>query len=267
MWELRYAGISDDGELLVSCPELDDEQFRLVIDDEVRTALLPLLVDGTPSARPPLPEGELTPREIQVRIRAGDSAEELARAAGVPVERIRRFEGPVLRERAHMAEQARACALPKRLPDDPAVPLEVLVDSRLAQLGADPDSVRWDAWRRDDTTWLIRLEYQAAGHGHLAQWTFEPAGRVLRCYGLAAESLCGLTRSAEQPAPAPALHAVPRAAIPDAGAPQPAAVRGAHGLDERPGAAPDGAGEEDANRRASVPSWEDIMFGVRRPEL
>ncbi|MDQ1716038.1 MAG: hypothetical protein QOC60_1983, partial [Frankiaceae bacterium] len=69
--------------------------------------------------------------------------------------------------------------------------------------------------------------------------------RVLRCYGLAAESLCGLTRSAEQPAPAPALHAVPRAVIPDG----------------------DGLGDDGGARRATVPSWEDIMFGVRRPEL
>jgi hypothetical protein len=36
---------------------------------------------------------------------------------------------------------------------------------------------------------------------------------------------------------------------------------------------PDGDGsegsgsDEPGGRRASVPSWEDIMFGVRRPEL
>jgi hypothetical protein len=246
MWELRYAGISDDGDLLVTCPELDDEQFRLVLDDDVRAALLPTLLDSGAPARPPLPDGELTPREIQARIRCGDSAEDLARAAGVPVERIRRFEGPVLRERQHIAELAQEATLPRRLPDDPTVPLGALVADRLQQLGAEPESKRWDAWRRDENSWLVRLEYKAAGHGHLAQWTFEPAGRVLRCYGLAAESLCGLTRAIDQPAPAPALHAVPRASIPE------------HESD----------GSEDAgSRRATVPSWEDIMFGVRRPEL
>ncbi len=247
MWELRYAGIGDEGELLVTCPELDDEQFRLVLDDDVRGALLPTLLDSGAPTRPPLPEGELTPREIQSRIRGGDSAEDLARAAGVPVERIRRFEGPILRERLHIAEQAQEATLPRRLPDDPTVPLGVLVEERLRQLGAEPESERWDAWRREDSTWLIRLEYKADGHGHLAQWSFEPGGRVLRCYGLAAESLCGLTRSAEQPAPAPALHAVPRAVLPDG----------------QSAAGEPGVG----GRRATVPSWEDIMFGVRRPEL
>ena len=246
MWELRYVGINDDGDLLVTCPELDDEQFRLVLDDEVRTALLPALLDSGAPARPPLPEGDLTPREIQTRIRAGDTAEDLARAAGVPVERIRRFEGPVLRERQHVAEQAQEATLPRRMPDDPTIPLGELVAEKLQQLSADPDSVRWDAWRREDSEWLVRLEYRAQGHGHLAQWTFEPAGRLLRCYGLAAESLCGLARTPEQPAAAPALHAVPRAPIPDA---EPT---------------PD---DDSSGRRATVPSWDDIMFGVRRPEL
>jgi len=46
-------------------------------------------------------ESPLRPKEIQDRIRAGETAEEIADAAGVPIERVRRFEGPVLAERAY----------------------------------------------------------------------------------------------------------------------------------------------------------------------
>ena len=60
-------------------------------------------------------ESPLRPKEIQDRIRAGETAEEIADAAGVPIERVRRFEGPVLAERAYRAQEAqRATAAPAR---------------------------------------------------------------------------------------------------------------------------------------------------------
>lgn len=49
----------------------------------------------------------LTPREIQSRIRAGESVEDVARAAGVSVDELDGFAEPVLAERDHMTELAR----------------------------------------------------------------------------------------------------------------------------------------------------------------
>jgi hypothetical protein len=51
-------------------------------------------------------ESQLRPREIQARIRAGASVEQVAAAAGVPMQKIERFAYPVLLERSRTAEVA-----------------------------------------------------------------------------------------------------------------------------------------------------------------
>ena len=57
-------------------------------------------------------ESQLRPREIQARIRAGASVEQVATAAGVPQQKIERFAYPVLLERSRTAERR-----PARPPD------------------------------------------------------------------------------------------------------------------------------------------------------
>ena len=61
----------------------------------------------------------LRPKEIQARIRAGASVEQVAAAAGVDIERVEGFAHPVLLERSRAAELATA-AHPV-LADGPAV--------------------------------------------------------------------------------------------------------------------------------------------------
>ena len=50
----------------------------------------------------------LTPKEIQSRIRAGASVQQVAEATGVDVSRVKRFAHPVLLERCCAAELATA---------------------------------------------------------------------------------------------------------------------------------------------------------------
>ncbi|MCL2465069.1 MAG: septation protein SepH, partial [Micrococcales bacterium] len=51
-------------------------------------------------------DAALTPREIQARIRAGASVDELAAESGMTLAQIEPFAGPVLAERAWFASQA-----------------------------------------------------------------------------------------------------------------------------------------------------------------
>ena len=104
MEDLRLVGVQEDGEhLLLSGP--DGEHYRLVLDDALRAAAR--------RDRPGLGqlqiqmEGGMRPREVQSLIRAGASAEEVAERAGWTVEKVRRYEVPIIAERVHMAEQAR----------------------------------------------------------------------------------------------------------------------------------------------------------------
>ncbi|GAA3467148.1 hypothetical protein GCM10018965_017000 [Nonomuraea roseola] len=57
----------------------------------------------------------LRPKEIQARIRAGETAEEIAATAGIPVERSGGSRAPWLAEREYVAQQAQrvACACPR----------------------------------------------------------------------------------------------------------------------------------------------------------
>ncbi len=104
MHELTLVGVHEDGDHLILAGP-DGEQFQLMVDESLRAAVRR---DRARLGQLQLQDGRLRPRDIQARIRAGQSAEEIAEAGGVPVEHVRRYEGPVLAEREFVARQARA---------------------------------------------------------------------------------------------------------------------------------------------------------------
>ncbi|MFD5590135.1 septation protein SepH [Streptomyces griseorubiginosus] len=206
MPELRVVAVSNDGTRLV-LKAADSTEYTLPIDERLRAA-----VRGD---RPRLGqieievESHLRPRDIQARIRAGATAEEVAQLAGIPVDRVRRFEGPVLAERAFMAERARKT--PVRRPGENAGPqLGEAVQERLLLRGAEKDSVQWDSWRRDDGTWEVLLVYCVAGEPHSASWTYDPPRRLVQAVDDEARSLIG--ESDDLAAPEPSFPFVPRIA-------------------------------------------------------
>ncbi|KUM85138.1 septation protein SepH [Streptomyces pseudovenezuelae] len=206
MPELRVVAVSNDGTRLV-LKAADSTEYTLPIDERLRAA-----VRGD---RPRLGqieievESHLRPRDIQARIRAGATAEEVAQLAGIPVDRVRRFEGPVLAERAFMAERARKT--PVRRPGENAGPqLGEAVQERLLLRGAEKDTVQWDSWRRDDGTWEVLLVYCVAGEPHSASWTYDPPRRLVQAVDEEARSLIG--ESEDLGAPEPSFPFVPRIA-------------------------------------------------------
>ncbi len=76
----------------------------MTIDARLRRALAGA-PDSTRQLEIPM-ESTLRPRDIQTRIRAGETPESVAQAAGTSVEKIMAFAAPVLAERAHVAERA-----------------------------------------------------------------------------------------------------------------------------------------------------------------
>ncbi len=122
-------------------------------------------------------ESVLSPRDIQARIRAGASLEEVARISGMPADRVERFAGPVLLERDHMAGQAMASSVRRRGETSGHKNLRLAVTERLADRGIDPDTVNWDARRMDDGRWAVTAEYRSGEHARLAEFHFDPRGR------------------------------------------------------------------------------------------
>ncbi|UED87014.1 septation protein SepH [Streptomyces profundus] len=193
--ELRVVAVSNDGTRLV-LKAADNTEYTLPIDERLRAAVRN---DRARLGQIEIEvENHLRPRDIQARIRAGATAEEVAQFAGIPVDRVRRFEGPVLAERAFMAERARKTAL--RRPGETAGPqLGEAVAERLLLRGADKDAVRWDSWRRDDGTWEVLLVYRVAGETHSASWMYDPPRRLVQAVDDEARSLLGETDDTPEP--------------------------------------------------------------------
>ncbi|NEC66265.1 septation protein SepH [Streptomyces sp. SID9727] len=206
MPELRVVAVSNDGTRLV-LKAADSTEYTLPIDERLRAAVRN---DRARLGQIEIEvESHLRPRDIQARIRAGASAEEVAQFAGIPVDRVRRFEGPVLAERAFMAERARKT--PVRRPGENTGPqLGEAVQERLLLRGADKETVQWDSWRRDDATWEVLLVYRVAGEPHSASWTYDPPRRLVQAVDDEARSLIGETD--EVAAPEPSFPFVPRIA-------------------------------------------------------
>ncbi|MBZ6226829.1 MULTISPECIES: septation protein SepH [Streptomyces] len=206
MPELRVVAVSNDGTRLV-LKAADSTEYTLPIDERLRVA-----VRGD---RPRLGqieievESHLRPRDIQARIRAGATAEEVAQMAGIPVDRVRRFEGPVLAERAFMAERARKTPV-RRPGENSGPPLGEAVQERLVLRGADKDTVQWDSWRRDDGTWEVLLVYMVASEPHSASWTYDPPRRLVQAVDAEARALIG--ESDDLAAAEPSFPFVPRIA-------------------------------------------------------
>ncbi|HLK02251.1 MAG TPA: septation protein SepH, partial [Streptosporangiaceae bacterium] len=175
MQELRFVAVSEDGRYAVLAVPGRSARFTLPIDERLRAVAL-----GQTSRLAQYEievESPLRPKEIQARIRAGETVEEIADSAGIPVERVRWFEGPVLAERAYVAEQAQASSVRRPGDSTPGPRLGDITAGRLTAVGADPENVQWDARKRGDGNWQVSLTFTSGGRLHVVEWLFDPRRR------------------------------------------------------------------------------------------
>jgi Protein of unknown function (DUF3071) len=311
MRELRLVAVNDDGSRLLLRGDAPEPEFTMRIDERLHAALrgdrarlgqLEIQMDS-----------QLRPRDIQARVRAGESVDQVAAVAGIPAERVMRFASPVLAEREHIADRARRCVVRRPGNEGPAPLLEDTVMSRLEAKGVDVETLQWDAWRRDDGRWVVVTAWQVSGKPRAARWVFDPAGRSVTATDDEARWLAGEHPTPEPPAAPTRLAVVPAVEAPDDAPPstdmaepaEPPAVAEPMPVSERvpdppPGPpsspalideAPTTPNEENRLRlsdiarhieetvqpvhgdartaatkkqRASVPTWDEIMFGRRR---
>jgi len=175
MRELKVVGLDVDGTRII-CETADAaEKFALRVDERLKAATRGDRATSNQAeldVEVPTPNA-LRPREIQARIRAGASVEQLAAAAGVDSERIMRFAHPVLLERSRAAELATAAH--PILADGPSVLtlLETVTGALIAR-GLDPHSITWDAWRNEDSRWTVQLGWKAGKSDNVAHFRFAP---------------------------------------------------------------------------------------------
>lgn len=171
----RPVGLTADGSALIVVTDSGenisvpaDERLRAAIRDD-RPRLGQLEIDMEPTLRP---------REIQQRIRAGESLADVAAAAGVPAERIEGFAAPVIAEREHVASLAADHPV-RRVGDSPSAhrSLRTIVTDRLLSRGVDPDTLTWDSWRNPDRLWSVQLGYESGSAHREAVFHYDMAGR------------------------------------------------------------------------------------------
>src|SRR6266478_102491 len=175
MQELRFVAVSEDGSYAVLAVPGRSGRFILPIDERLRAVAM-----GQTSRLAQYEievESPLRPKEIQARIRAGETVEEIADAAGIAVERVRWFEGPVLAERAYLADQAQKASVRRQGDATPGPRLGEIVAERMKAFDAEPDDAQWDAKKRGDGSWLVQLTFISDGRLHAAEWIFDPRRR------------------------------------------------------------------------------------------
>lgn len=135
-----------------------------------------LQVAGTESSQKPAPRMSdalpLRPAEIQSRIRAGASPEELAEEIGFPVSRLESFAHPVLLERARIAELAKQ-AHPVREDGPAKLTLWEILATAFAARGHSLSEAEWDAYRHKGEPWVVKIVWKAGLSENEAEWTFK----------------------------------------------------------------------------------------------
>ncbi len=203
MQHLRLVGVHEDGMHLLLA---DDEgnRFSVPLDDTLRAAVR--------RDRPRLGQlqievsGSLRPKDVQAMIRAGLTAEEVAERAGWTVEKVHRYEGPILAEREHVAGLARQVRLRPRGGSHGGAPtLDARVTERLRTREIDAGSARWDSRRTDKGAWTVLLLFNAGGREREAAWQFDPLARTVSAVDDEARWLSE-DEDQQAPGPIPAPH-------------------------------------------------------------
>ncbi|WP_300680401.1 septation protein SepH [Nocardioides sp.] len=299
------ASISRDGTRMLLVDADGNEMSVAVAPTALPRRSEKTTVNQTPSLRP---------RDIQARIRSGESPESVAEAAGTSLERIMPFAAPVMAEREHMAGRAQKASVRRQATESTARTLGDAVALQLATTDGVEDAVEWDAWRRTDGRWALVALYTTAARSGAGEFTFDPPGNYVSLDNDDARWLVGDlvveapaapvlddlsaarvrrdSRDDDQPAAtlapkptwtpavpplAPAIpepvedvvpvqEAAPVAPAAPVEAPaEPAAQAPAETVAEpvveAPVAAPAAPKKAKRRGRASVPSWDEIMFG------
>ncbi len=178
MQDLTPVGLSQDGRrlLLVSST---GEEFAVSVDTRLRAAMRG--ENARPGQLEMKMESALRPRDIQARIRAGESPEDVAAAAKTAVETIMVFATPVLAERAHVAQSALRASVRRRSGESSSAgatlgeAAEIFFGSHTLH----DEDVEWDAWRQADGRWALVATYALDGRQRVAEFSHDLPGRYV----------------------------------------------------------------------------------------
>jgi hypothetical protein len=272
MTELRLTGKSDDGSH-INLVDNDGAEFSLRISDTLRATVNQPRLTSVPAFEA---VETMSVKEIQRRLRAGDSFEQIARDGQITVEKVERFSGPIMQEREYILDRARELVMRKDVHRIEMTFRDVVL-AKLAPRGVDTDEVTWNTWRLADGTWHIELHYPNRDGNGVATWNFDLSRRALGATDDNGAWLIDEDAPA-RPASTGIIHSEPthpsRIETPRIDTPRVADVFEPV-VEEKPETprlavireTPSAADSQDGiTARAKVPSWDEIMFGQKSPD-
>jgi hypothetical protein len=277
--ELRLDGRTDDG-LYLSLRDQEGEQYSVRISDTLRATVNQQRLNSVPDNEEP----SISIKEIQRLLRTGQTSEQISREYSVSIEKIERFAGPILSERIYIIDQAQQIVVRKEIDRDPVTLIQTIT-SRLAPRGIDASTLSWDTWRLENGTWTVELHYPQTGGVGVAQWSFDPLLRSLTSMDENARWMMG-------DEPAPRQLSKPGLVTTESTHPSERRSPENHGVStidkdrfneyedlesfENEKISPlvprlavireepdDEASRDGITARAKVPSWDEIMFGIK----
>ena len=256
MSELRLTGKNSEGTHLTLTNPIGEE-FTVRISDTLRATVNQPRLAAVVSSDD---VETMSVKEIQRRLRSGETMDLIARDGRISVEKVERFAGPILQERVYILDQAFSVVLRKESARDQETFRDVVI-SRLAPLGVDSDSLSWNTWRIDDGTWTIELIYPNRDGSGSATWNFDLSRRSITATNENARWMLGQEPApriqsqglvhAEQTHPSRIVDPTPEPE-PIRETPRLVAIRETPREEDR---------AEGITGRAKVPSWDEIMFG------
>lgn len=206
MLELRLIGVHDDGENLV-LESVDGIRFLLPIDSNLRTSIT--------KARRIQPvrglgaKGSYGPRDIQTRFRQGATVEEIAEESGWEPERVRRYEWPIVAERAHIIRAAQSVRIGRRDSASGTSKIPVTLGARIEEVsekyGFEEAPQDWTTRQQENGQWRVEVDIALKDSVRQnlpsqvtfpARWVYNPANQGLYASNEAAYFLMGNSEDA-----------------------------------------------------------------------
>lgn len=243
MLELRLIGVHDDGENLV-LESADGTRFLLPIDANLRTSITK--ARRFQPARGLGAKGTFGPRDIQTRFRQGASVEEIAEESGWEPERVRRYEWPIVAERAHIIRAAQSVKIGRRSSASGTAQIPVTLSARIEEVseryGFEDATQDWTTRQQENGQWRVEVDIALKDSVRQnlpaqvvfpARWVYNPANQGLYASNEAAYFLMGNSEDAVAAAAKKAPVEVPPARLPKAPEPAPAPLTSSESADER----------------------------------
>lgn len=233
MQRLHVVGFTKDHEGLILSIRRGTKSgaYTVEVDAEFEEVLAELIKERGGEAEPRIAraESQLSVREMQQRLRGGQSIHQVARAAGVTDEWVARFAIPIQAEQAQVVRQAFEINMLKNRLGLSNQPLGISawwnLQDKSVVLEEDGWELGWSAALLRDNRWLVKFEYTARKKHQVAEWEVDlKAGTLISRNRLGTELGYVEAGRRRRPGPPPPLPGglVTRALPPVAETPPPA---------------------------------------------